>query len=41
VPGREYRFFGEAVPKPVGAYDVLIRRKREFEGVKWGFDLCA
>lgn len=41
VPGREYRFFGEAVPKPVGAYDVLIRRKREFEGVKWGFDLGA
>jgi Cytochrome P450 len=39
VPARESRFFGEAVPKPVGRYDVLVRRKKEFEGVRWGFDL--
>jgi cytochrome P450 len=39
VPRRESRFFGEAVPKPVGRYDVLVRRKKEFEGVRWGFDL--
>jgi len=39
VPAREYRFFGEAVPKPVGEYNVLVRRKKGFEGVRWGFDL--
>jgi hypothetical protein len=39
VPRRESKFFGEAVPKPVGRYDVLVRRKKEFEGVRWGFDL--
>jgi len=39
VPKRLSRFFGEAVPKPVGDYDVLIRRKKEFEGVRWAFDL--
>ena len=38
VPTREYRFFAEAVPKPVGAYDVLIRRKKGVEGVRWGFE---
>jgi cytochrome P450 len=37
MPEREYRFFGEAVPKPVGKYDVLIRRRKGFEGVKWAF----
>jgi cytochrome P450 len=38
VPRRESRFFGEAVPKPVGGYDVLVRRKTTFEGVRWGFE---
>lgn len=38
VPMRESRFFGEAVPKPVGNYNVLLRRKKEFEGVTWAFD---
>jgi cytochrome P450 len=41
VPARASRFFGEAVPKPVGKYDVLVRRSKEFEGVRWGFDLGA
>jgi cytochrome P450 len=41
VPERASRFFGEAVPKPVGKYDVLVRRNKEFEGVRWGFDLGA
>jgi hypothetical protein len=37
VPEREYRFFGEAVPKPVGKYSVFIRRRTGVEHVKWGF----
>lgn len=39
VPPRESRFFGEVVPKPVGRYDVLIKRREEFEGLKWEFAL--
>jgi len=38
VPRKEPRFFGEAVPKPVGEYNVLVKRKTAFEGVKWGFE---
>lgn len=37
VPEREYRFFGEAIPKPVGKYDVFIRRRKGFENVTWAF----
>jgi cytochrome P450 len=39
IPRRESRFFGEAVPKPVGKYDILIKRKKGLEDVQWGFDV--